>query len=59
MIKFFWKNIICRYNYFEKLIVNDDFKNKKILDVFIQRYRIKKMITLNYYFQINEIIKKN
>jgi hypothetical protein len=39
--------------------VNDESENKEILDEFVQRYRIKKMITLNYHFQIDEMIKKN
>jgi hypothetical protein len=39
--------------------VNDEFENKEILDEFVQRYRIKKMITSNYHSQINEIIKRN
>jgi hypothetical protein len=37
MTKFFWKNVICRHDCFEKLIVNDEFKNKEILDKFVQR----------------------
>ncbi len=59
MTKFLWKNVICKHDYFEKLIVNDESENKEILDEFVQRYRIKKMITSNYHFQINEMIKKN
>ncbi len=39
--------------------MNDKFENKKIFDEFMQRYRIKKMITLNYHFQINKMIKRN
>jgi hypothetical protein len=39
--------------------VNDEFENKEIFDEFVQRYRIKKMITSNYHFQINEMIKRN
>jgi hypothetical protein len=57
--KFLWKDVICKHDCFEKLIVNDEFENKEILDEFVQRYRIKKMITSNYHFQINEMIKKN
>jgi DNA-directed RNA polymerase subunit N (RpoN/RPB10) len=38
--------------------MNDESENKKILDELIQRYRIKKMITSSYHFQINEMIKK-
>ncbi len=59
MTKFLWKNVICRHDCFEKLIVNDEFENKEIFDEFVQRYRIKKMITSNYHFQINEMIKRN
>jgi hypothetical protein len=59
MIKFLWKNVICRHDCFEKLIVNDESENKEIFDEFVQRYRIKKMITWNYHFQINEVIKRN
>jgi DNA-directed RNA polymerase subunit N (RpoN/RPB10) len=39
--------------------MNDESENKKILDELVQRYRIKKMITSNYHFQINEMIKRN
>ncbi len=59
MIKFLWKNVICRHDCFEKLIVNDESENKEILDELMQRYRIKKMITSNYHSQINEMIKRN
>jgi hypothetical protein len=59
MTKFFWKDVICKHDCFEKLIVNDESENKEILDELVQRYRIKKMITSNYYFQINEMIKRD
>ncbi len=59
MTKFLWENVICRHDYFEKLIVNDESENKEILDELMQRYRIKKMITSNYHFQINEMIKRD
>jgi hypothetical protein len=59
MTKFLWKDVICKHDCFEKLIVNDESENKEILDEFVQRYRIKKMITSNYHSQINEMIKRN
>jgi hypothetical protein len=31
MIKFFWKDVICKHDCFEKLTVNDDLENKKYL----------------------------
>jgi hypothetical protein len=39
--------------------VNDDSENKEILEKFVKRYRIKKMITSNYHSQSNEMIKKD
>jgi hypothetical protein len=59
MTKFFWKDVICKHDCFEKLIVNDEFENKKILDELVQRYRIKKMITSSYHSQINEMIERD
>jgi hypothetical protein len=59
LTKFFWENVICKHDCFEKLIVNDESENKEILDELVQRYRIKKMITSNYYSQINEMIKRD
>ncbi len=59
MTKFLWKNVICKHDCFEKLIVNDESENKEILDELVQWYRIKKMITSNYHSQINEMIKRN
>jgi hypothetical protein len=59
MTKFLWEDVICRHDCFEKLIVNDESENKEILDELVQRYRIKKMITSSYHFQINEMIKRN
>ncbi len=57
--KFLWKDVICKHDCFEKLIVNDESENKEILDELVQRYRIKKMITSSYHSQINEMIKRN
>ncbi len=59
MTKFLWENVICRHDCFEKLTINDDSENKEILEKLVKRYRIKKMITSNYHFQINEMIKRN
>ncbi len=57
--KFFWEDVICKHDYFEKLTVNDESENKEILDELVQRYRIKKMITSSYHSQINEMIKRD
>jgi hypothetical protein len=59
IIKFFWKDVICKHDCFEKLTINDDSENKKVFEKLVKRYRIKKMITSNYHFQINEMIKRD
>ncbi len=59
MTKFFWEDVICKHDCFEKLIVNDESENKEIFDELVQRYRIKKMITSSYHSQINEMIKRD
>ncbi len=59
MTKFLWKDVICKHDCFEKLTINDDSENKKILEKLVKRYRIKKMITSNYHSQINEMIKRD
>ncbi len=59
VIKFLWKDVICKHDCFEKLTMNNDFENKKILEKLVKRYRIKTMIMSNYHLQINEMIKKD
>jgi hypothetical protein len=39
--------------------MNDDSEYKKIFKKLVKRYRIKKMITSDYHFQINEMIKRD
>ena len=39
-------------------MINDDSKNKKLIEIFAQKDRIKRLIILVFYSQINEIIKQ-
>ena len=56
--KFLWKNIICRFECFESIVMNEDFKNKIITEELLNRYRVQIKLTSTYYALINEIIKK-
>ena len=56
--RFIYKNVICRYKCFKRLIINNDFKNKKLIKTFAQKYRIKRLIVSIFHSQINEIIKR-
>ena len=39
-------------------MINDDSKDKKLIETFVQKYRIKRLIILIFYSQINEMIKR-
>jgi hypothetical protein len=56
--KFFWKDVICRYNVFEKLIVNDESKNKNVIIELTNRYEIKTVIVFEYHSQVNKMIER-
>ena len=44
---------------FEKLIINNDSKNKKQIKKLTIKFKIKKIVVLKYHFQTNDIIEKN
>ena len=58
VIRFIYENIICRHECFERLMIDDDSKNKKLIETFIQKYRIKRLIVSVFHSQINEMIKR-
>ena len=57
--KFLWKNIICRFEYFESIVMNKDFENKIITKKLLNQYRVWIKLISTYHVLINEIIKKN
>ena len=58
VIRFIYKNIICRHECLKRLMINNDLKNKKLIETFAQKYRIKRLIILVFYSQVNEIIER-
>ena len=56
--KFLWKNIICRFECFESIVMNEDFENKVVTEKLLNRYRIRIKLTSTYHASINEMIKK-
>ena len=56
--RFIYENIICRHECFERLMIDDDSKNKKLIKTFIQKYRIKRLIISVFHSQINEMIER-
>ena len=56
--RFLWKNIICRFEYFESVVMNGDFENKTITEKLLNRYRIRIKLISTYHALINEMIKR-
>lgn len=53
-----WEEIIYQHECFEKLIVNENSKNKEYLKVLTAKYKIKRVVMLVYHSQMNNIIKR-
>ena len=58
IVKFVWKNIICRFKYFESAMMNKKFENKVIIKQLMNRCKIKIKINLTYYLMNNKIIER-
>ena len=56
--KFLWKNIICHFECFESIVMNEDFENKVVTEKLLNQYKIQIKLILTYYASINEMIKK-
>lgn len=39
--------------------MNEESKNKKIVEALIKKYRIKRVVMLTYHSQMNELVKKD
>lgn len=59
MMRFFWKDVICRHDCLRRFIMNEESKNKKIVEALIKKYRIKRVVMLTYHSQMNELVKKD
>ena len=58
IIKFLWKNVICRHECFEKLIIDEEFENRDFVVKLCKKYDDKRVMISFYHFQINEMIEK-
>jgi len=57
--KFLWKDVICRHNCSKRFVMNEELKNKEILEMLIEKYKIKRMMMLIYHSQMNDLVKRN
>ena len=58
MIKFLWKNVICRHKCFEKLIINEKSEDRNFVAKLCEKYDDKRVMISFYHSQINEMIEK-
>ena len=56
--KFLWKNIICHFECFESIVMNEDLENKTVTEELLNRYRVRIKLISTYHASINEMIKK-
>ena len=59
MIQFFYENVICRHEVFEKLTKNESSKNQDFLKKLITKYDNERVMTSTYHSQVNEMIKRD
>ncbi len=57
--KFLWKNVIYRHNCLKRFVMNEESKNKKIVETLIEKYKIKWVMMLIYHSQMNNLMKRN
>ncbi len=50
--------MICRHDCFEKLVMNEKPKNKKLMNELIEKLAIKKIIISTYHSQTNKMIER-
>lgn len=43
------EDIICRYSYFGKLIIDEESKNKEVVAELAQKYKVKRVIISSYH----------
>jgi len=39
--------------------MNEELKNKKIVETLIEKYKIKRVMMLTYYSQMNDLVKRD
>jgi len=51
--------VICKHNCLRRFVMNKELKNKEIIEMLIEKYKIKWVMMLTYHLQINDLVKKN
>ncbi len=51
--------MICRHDCLKRFVMNEELKNKEIVETLIEKYKIKQVIMLTYHSQMNDLVKRD
>ena len=57
--KFLWEDVICKHDCSRRFVMNEESKNKEIVEMLIEKYKIKRVMMLTYHSQMNDLVKRN
>ncbi len=57
--KFLWKDMICRHDCSRRFVMNEESKNKEIVETLIEKYKIKRVMMSTYHSQMNDLVKRD
>ncbi len=57
--KFLWKDMICKHDCSRRFVMNEESKNKEIVETLIEKYKIKRVMMLTYHSQMNDLVKRD
>ncbi len=57
--KFLWEDVICRHDCSKRFVMNEESKNKAIVETLIEKYKIKRMMMSTYHSQTNDLVKRD
>ncbi len=57
--KFLWEDVICRHDCSKRFVMNEESKNKEIVETLIEKYKIKRVMMSTYHSQMNDLMKRD
>ena len=51
--------MICKYDCSKRFVMNEESKNKEIVETLIKKYKIKRVMMSTYHSQMNDFVKRD
>jgi len=51
--------VICRHDCSKRFVMNEESKNKEIVETLIEKYKIKRVMMSTYHSQMNDLMKRD